>query len=101
VLEDYRAAYEQFDPDAVKAVWPSVDARALSRAFEGLDSQTIVFDRCDFNVTGSTARAACQGGVEYVKRVGGRGPHTSKRQWVFDLRKTDAGNWLIQSLNSN
>jgi hypothetical protein len=101
VLRNYQAAFEQFDPGAVQAVWPSVDKRALGRAFDGLSSQSIVFDRCDVNVAAASARAACRGGVEYVKRVGGGGTQSAKREWVFDLQKSADGAWRIQSLTSH
>ena len=100
MLRNYQSAFEQFDPDAVKAVWPSVDAKALGRAFDGLSSQSIVFDRCDVNVTGPSARAACFGGVEYVKRVGGGGTQSARRQWIFDLQKSADGAWRIRTLAS-
>jgi hypothetical protein len=100
VLRSYRAAFEQFDPDALRAVWPSVDTKALGRAFDGLSSQSIVFDRCDVTVAAATARAACHGGVEYVKRVGGSGTQSARRQWDFDLQKSGDGAWRIQSLTS-
>jgi len=100
VLRSYQAAFEQFDPGAVRAVWPTVDTKALGRAFDGLSSQSIVFDRCDVSVAAATARAACQGGVEYVKRVGGGGTQSAKRQWIFDLQKSADGAWRIQTLTS-
>ena len=100
VLRSYQSAFEQFDPDAVHAVWPSVDTKALGRAFGGLSSQSIVFDRCDVTVASATARAACHGGVEYVKKVGGGGTQSAKREWVFDLQKSTDGAWRIQSLSS-
>ena len=100
MLRSYQAAFEQFDPGAVQAVWPSVDTKALGRAFDGLSSQSIVFDRCDVSVASATARAACHGGVEYVKRVGGGGTQSARREWVFDLQKSTDGAWRIQSLSS-
>jgi hypothetical protein len=99
VLGDYKAAYEQLDPQAVETVWPSVNTRALARAFDGLSSQSIGFDRCDVSVGTATARAACQGDVEYVKRVGG-GTQSARREWVFDLQKSEDGAWRIKSLTS-
>jgi hypothetical protein len=100
VLRSYQSAFQQFDPGAVQAVWPSVDTKALGRAFDGLSSQSIVFDRCDVSVAAATARAACHGGVEYVKRVGGGGTQSARRQWIFDLQKSADGAWRIQSLAS-
>lgn len=99
VLGDYRAAYEQLNPQAVETVWPSVDTKALARAFNGLSSQSIGFDRCNVSVAAATARAACQGDVEYVKRVGGR-TQSARREWVFDLQKSEDGDWRIKSLTS-
>jgi len=99
VLGDYRAAYEQLNPQAVETVWPSVDTRALARAFNGLSSQSIGFDRCNVSVAAATARAACQGDVEYVKRVGGR-TQSARREWVFDLQKSEDGAWRIKSLTA-
>ena len=100
VLHSYQAAFAQLDQDAVQAVWPSVDAKALGRAFDGLSSQSIVFDRCDVSVAAAAARAACHGDVEYVKRVGGGGTQSARRQWIFDLQKSSDGAWRIQSLTS-
>jgi hypothetical protein len=100
MLGTYQAAYEQLDPHAVQAVWPSVDTRALTRAFNALSSQSIVFDRCDVTVAAATATADCNGFMEYVTRVGG-GTQSAWRQWVFDLQKPANGGWQIKSVTSH
>src|SRR4051794_23946827 len=41
VLNDYTRAFERLDVRAAKAVFPSVDDRALQRAFEQLDAQQL------------------------------------------------------------
>ena len=94
VLQRYALAYERLDAKAAKAVWPNVDERALSRAFEGLQSQHIKFDRCDLTVKGVDARATCQGSATYIPKIGSKDPHTLRRQWAFALNRAEGG-WLI------
>jgi hypothetical protein len=93
-LRRYAEAYARLDAVAARAVWPTVDQRALARAFEGLESQGIVFDHCDVTVAGPDATAACRGRAHYVPKVGSREPLVERRQWTFRLRKGDAG-WQI------
>jgi hypothetical protein len=95
-LHEYRDAYDRLDAAAAKAVWPTVDVRALSRAFEGLKSQGIVFDRCNVAVHGLMATAACAGSATYVQRVGTQAARTQSREWTFQLRKADEA-WVIVS----
>ncbi len=93
VLARYEAAFSGLDVGAARAVWPSVDDRALSRAFDGLSAQRIALERCDVTVAGSTARAACSGTAEWTPKVGG-GQRRQSRRWAFDL--ADAGGaWKI------
>ena len=53
-LGRYEAAYSGLNVPAAHAVWPSVDQRALARAFDGLASQRVALDKCDIVVTGAT-----------------------------------------------
>jgi hypothetical protein len=87
VLRRYEAAYAQLDARAAQAVWPSVDVRALSRAFDGLESQSVRLGNCQFDVGDSVAHAECLGSTSYVPRVGSRTPRTELRSWTFRLRK--------------
>lgn len=89
VLRRYEAAYAQLDARAAQAVWPSVDIRALSRAFEGLESQSVRLGSCQFDVGDTVAHAQCLGSTSYVPRVGSRTPRTELRSWTFRLRKVD------------
>lgn len=93
-LRRYEVAYGRLDAQAAKAVWPSVNARALARAFDGLESQTLRFERCEFDVQGSVANAACRGQATYVPRVGSKTPRTEPREWSFRLRKVNE-DWQI------
>jgi hypothetical protein len=96
VLGRYRSAYERLDADAAQAVWPSVDARALARAFDSLASQELAFDNCEVNVAGETATAQCRGSARFKAKIGGREARLESREWVFQLRKAADG-WKIQT----
>jgi len=95
-LGQYRSAYQNLDAEAARAVWPSVDVRALARAFDTLTSQELAFETCLFDITADVATAQCRGSATYTPKVGGRGPKLESRQWTFHLRKVDEG-WKIES----
>jgi hypothetical protein len=78
-------------------VWPSVDARALGRAFAELRSQRLTFDDCDIAVDGARATAACHGATTYVPRAGDQSPRTEPRMWRFTLERGRDANWQIAS----
>ena len=98
-LGQYRSAYQHLDAEAAQAVWPSVDVRALSRAFDSLTSQELAFDTCMFEIAGEAATAQCRGSATYTPKVGGRAARLEPRQWTFHLRKQDEG-WKIQSVQA-
>ena len=95
-LGQYRSAYQLLDAEAARAVWPSVNVRALSRAFDSLASQRLQFDDCQFEIAGEAATAQCRGSATYTPKVGNRVARLEPRQWTFQLRKMDEG-WKIQS----
>jgi hypothetical protein len=97
VLNQYARAYGKLDVSAARAVWPSVDERALARAFASLQSQDVSFDNCDVSVSGATATASCRGHASFVGKVGSREERTEQRQWTFELRRDDNDAWKIQN----
>ena len=99
-LTRWRTAYSALDASAAREVWPSVDARALARAFQALKSQEVRFDRCDLTVNGGSARAACTGRAVYVPRIGKQSPRATSHEWTFELTKSDE-RWTIASARSN
>lgn len=99
VLGRYRAAYESLDAGAAQAVWPTVDAGALTRAFGNLSSQSLAFDQCDVAVNGDEAQASCSGRATYVPRVGGSDPRTVWLVWTFTLRRS-ASEWTIADVET-
>jgi hypothetical protein len=99
-LARWRTAYSALDASAAREVWPSVDARALARAFQTLKSQELRFDRCHLTVNGGSARAACTGHAIYVPRVGKQSPRATPHEWTFELTKSDQ-RWTIASARSS
>jgi hypothetical protein len=101
-LRQYEQAYERLDAKAAVAVWPTVDQRALSRAFAGLSSQTLDMRGCEVVVRAgaSTATASCRGTAEYVRKVGDTRVRVEPREWTFTLNKTE-GEWRIGAVDGH
>lgn len=100
VLNQYARAYDRLDPNAARAIWPTVDERALSRAFASLASQDVSFDACDIDVKGNLASASCRGTASYVGKVGSRQSRTEARQWNFEL-KLHGDDWKIEKAQAS
>jgi len=99
VLSQYRAAYRDLDAGAARVVWPSVDTKALRKAFDRLERQDLSFNSCQIAVSDVRAVASCDGFASYVPRVGNKGPHDDQRQWEFKLSKVD-DMWLIDTVSA-
>ena len=96
VLGEYARAYDALDAGAAREVWPTVNERALARAFAGLASQDVEFDDCAIAVRGTTANASCRGKASYVGKIGSGAARTEARTWHFELRR-DGEAWKIES----
>jgi hypothetical protein len=92
-LGRYETAYNRLDVAAVQSVWPSIDQRALARAFDSLTSQHVSLQNCTIDVIGVTARANCSGTASWTPRIGG-GERRAARKWTFNLNQAD-GAWRI------
>ena len=92
-LNRYESAYNRLDVDAVRSIWPSLDQRALARAFDNLTSQRVALQNCNVDVSGASARASCSGNASWTPKVGG-GERSASRSWTFDLRESN-GAWRI------
>ena len=99
VLGRYQSAFRALDSTAASAVWPTVDRKALSRAFERLEEQRIEFDKCQIAVEGLRAEASCDGRARYVPRVGNKSPRTEARHWRFTLLRREQ-EWLIDQVET-
>jgi hypothetical protein len=98
-IERYRTAYSTLDAAGARGVWPSVDVRALSRAFDQMESQAIRFDHCDIAVADNRANASCSGDASYVPKVGNRNTRTMSRHWNFELRRS-GDRWIISEVQT-
>lgn len=96
VLSRYEAAYSDLDAAAAASLYPSIDRKALSRAFDALASQQILFEDCRIQVANATARATCAGTASWTPKVG-TGFRQQARRWQFDLKQV-SGAWQIGSV---
>ena len=99
VLTRYQTAYRNLDAVAARAVWPSVDTKALGKAFDRLERQDVTFDSCAIAVSDIGAVASCEGFARYVPRVGNKAPHDDRRQWDFTLSRVD-DIWQIDTVSA-
>jgi hypothetical protein len=97
VLHQYQHAVERMDARAAQAVWPSLDARALARAFTGLESHSLAFEDCGITISrDAVAQAQCRAVATYLPKVGRRKPVNASHEYTFTFTKTD-GDWQIDS----
>jgi hypothetical protein len=94
VLVEYARAFERLDVQAAKAIRPSLDDRALQRAFQQLDGQQLRFASCGVSVSGHDASARCRGDATYRPKVGSRVVRLTEREWTFNLSR-DNDRWQI------
>ena len=99
VLAEYQGALNRLDAAAVRAIWPSVDAASLERAFTQLERQSVLFDACSVAIIGAGATARCQGSSSYVPRVGRRTERLEPRHWRIELKQADA-TWQIVAVDA-
>jgi len=95
VIDQYASAYGQLNAAGVRSVWPSVDERALTKAFADLSAQSVSFDDCDISVIGVAARASCRGPASYVRKYGNQEPHKERHTVRFELKR-EGDVWKIQ-----
>ena len=94
LIDRYTGALERLDVGAAQAAWPTVDGKALKRAFGQLASQRLTFKSCGITISGSTANARCLGSATYQPRIGSGPVHLASREWTFDFSKQDT-DWRI------
>lgn len=93
VLARFESAYSSLNAPAAQAVWPTVDVRALGRAFDSLQAQQISLGDCAIALNGQRARADCRGTMSWTPKIGG-GNRSQARRWQFELA-TAGGTWQI------
>jgi hypothetical protein len=85
MLNRYEQAYDRLDARAVASIWPSVDSRALSRAFARLREQDLELGNCSFAISENAATAQCSGQLRYAQRVGDTTPKSERHVWTIQF----------------
>ena len=98
-VQEYRQAYTKMDVTATAAIWPSVDRRALARAFSTLKSQDLELRDCEVALADASATTRCRGTVEYVRKIGNPTPRTGNQEFVFKMRKL-GDDWFIDNVSA-
>jgi hypothetical protein len=97
-LRQYQIAFSRLDVAAVRQVWPSVDGKALTKAFDQVEEENLAFDSCDITVSGRRAVASCGGSTYYVPKVGSKNARVQRQQWRISLRQT-SDDWVVDSVD--
>jgi hypothetical protein len=97
-LKGYQSAFSRLDVAAVREVWPSVDGKALAKAFDQLQREDLTFDSCKVTVTGTTATAACGGTTEYIPKIGSKSPRVERHSWRISLHRV-ADQWVVNRVD--
>jgi triacylglycerol esterase/lipase EstA (alpha/beta hydrolase family) len=99
VLKDYQQAFSALDANAAQVVWPTVDVKALSKAFDQLDEQAFDLQACNVAVAGVRAEAECKGTAQYSRKVGSKALRVEARQWHFRLKQVN-DRWVIDAVDA-
>lgn len=94
VLGRYQTAYSTRDASAAAAIWPGVDRRALSRAFERLQDQELNLQGCTYAVSSISATARCDGVLRYARRIGDTSTKVERHTWTIEFVKQGSA-WHI------
>jgi hypothetical protein len=63
--------------DAAHEICPTVDRKALGKAFGQIDEQNLELEACETSITGVRAVASCDGTARYVPKSGPAGSESS------------------------
>jgi hypothetical protein len=100
IVRDYELAYDRLDAAAAAALWPSVDERALARAFARLQMQNLDFGDCTFAVSQQDATAQCAGLLQYARRIGDTAPKSERHTWTIEFVRA-GGSWRITRITAH
>jgi hypothetical protein len=94
-LQQYSAALESLDANAVKRVQPSIPVESLTRAFNDMRELEVAIDQIRvLSRDATTARVSCRVTQTLTPRVGTRQTTTVTR--VMRLRR-DSDTWVIDA----
>jgi len=98
VLDRYRSAWEARDVEAIQAVYPTVNAKALRDSFKNVRSQPMTMQPQlpDFDASGTSATLLCHISSKIEVKAGS--PIRLDRDAVLHLDKS-AGGWRISRID--
>jgi hypothetical protein len=97
VVDQYVNAFNSLDEQAALTIWPSLDEKALTKAFSELAEQELSLDQCQVDRTGTRAAVFCHGRLRYVPKIGRQSSRTREGRWTFKLQNA-AERWTIESV---
>jgi len=100
IVKGYELAYDRLDAAAAAVLWPSVDERALARAFARLQMQNLEFGDCTFAVSQNEATAQCAGLLQYARRIGDTAPKSERHVWTIEFVRA-GGDWRIVRITAH
>ena len=92
-LRSYQQAYAALNVDAVRRVYPTVDAGRLAGSFGNMRSMDVQIESEQITVNGNTATARCRIRTSAVPKQGRATPNTADT--TFSLEK-QGGRWIIR-----
>jgi len=64
-----------------------------------LQLQKFDFDKCQIDITGPRANAACAGTARFVTKIGAKNIRAESRRWTFHLIRI-GGTWIMEGVES-
>jgi hypothetical protein len=96
VLDEFRAAFERRDVEALRAVQPGVNYEQMKNIFASVSSYLVRIDVKDVTVQGDVARARCSVSYSPVPKPAGRQKPVAQ---VFLLRR-QGDLWIIDRIEA-
>lgn len=96
VLDEFRAAFERRDVDALRAVQPGVNYEQMKNIFASVSSYLVRIDVKDVSIQGDTARARCSVTYSPVPKPAGKQKPVAQ---VFLLRRK-GDLWIIERIEA-
>jgi serine/threonine-protein kinase len=98
VLDRYKSAWEALDVDAVQAVYPGVNAKALRESFKGVKKQPMTLQAQPPDIDPGRTSATVRGHIASRIDVQVGSAKRLDSDVVFHFTKSASGEWLINKI---
>lgn len=92
-LRSYQQAFAALSVDAVRRVYPSVDAARLAGSFSNVRSQDVQIDSEKIAINGNSATVTCRVRTSATLRQGRAEPNTTNATFILEKQ---GGRWIIR-----